>query len=49
MHWTSWVYVVAIAAMPVVMAVMSRKVTAQRQRQNDLLERIATALEQRKP
>lgn len=47
MHWMNWVIVVALVAMPAFMIVITQKVTAQRRRQNDILERIANALEKR--
>lgn len=47
MHWSNWFYVFVIGSMPIIMFLMARKVTEQRKRQNDLLERIATALERR--
>jgi hypothetical protein len=49
MHWINWVIVGALVLMPVLFVLTTRKVVAQRRRQNDLLERIATALENRKP
>lgn len=47
MHWVDWVLVVALVAMLVLMVAITQKITAQRRRQNDLLERIANALEKR--
>lgn len=47
MHWSNWFYAVVIGSMPIIMVLMARRVTEQRKRQNDLLERIATALEKR--
>ncbi len=47
MHWVHWVLVFVVVAMPVIFLFTTQKITAQRRRQNDLLERIANALENR--
>jgi hypothetical protein len=45
----NYIYPAIMVAMVLVMMTGMRKVGTQRQKQIDLLERIATALEQRKP